>query len=89
MLSELLWGSWLSTGMRVPEAFGLLPYMKHDHVYLLSLFSACRLITEHLFTMQTLPVDNKLVNRYFNVGQVNNFICDSMQLFIVHYMKLL
>jgi len=28
MLSELLWGCWLSTGMRVPEIFGLLPYRR-------------------------------------------------------------
>jgi hypothetical protein len=52
MLSEFVWGSWLSTGMRIPESFGLLPYMKHDHVYLLALFSACRLITEHIFAIQ-------------------------------------
>ena len=50
MLSELLWGCWLSTGMRAPEAFGLLPYMKTDYKFVLSFFSACRLVTEHIFT---------------------------------------
>jgi hypothetical protein len=28
LVSDLIWGCWLSEGMRVPECFGILPYIK-------------------------------------------------------------
>jgi hypothetical protein len=64
--------------MRIPESFGLLPYMKHDHVYLLALFSACRLITEHIFAMQCMPQDNQSVNKFFNIPLINEFIKETV-----------
>ena len=78
MLGELIWGCWLSTGMRIPESFGLLPYVKHDHVYFLALFSACRLISEHIFTMQTFSTGNSTVNKYFNIEMINEFIKETI-----------
>ena len=90
MLSELLWGCWLSTGMRTPEAFGLFPYMKNDHIFLTCLFSACRIVTESIFTMQTLPTNNKLVNKNYNIEKINSYIKEYMRTtFLFRYMNLL
>jgi len=30
IVTELLWGCWLNEGMRTPECYGILPYMKDE-----------------------------------------------------------
>jgi hypothetical protein len=71
IVTEFLFGSWLATGFRIAECYGLLPYVKTQQTYVLQLFTSVQLIVEHAMLLETMPVNVDKVNEYFNIERIN------------------
>ena len=55
MLADLMIGCWLNTGFRNPTCFGVLQPTDREKGFSHNLFQSCRVIFEHLFSLQKLP----------------------------------
>ena len=55
MLADILMGCWLNTGFRNPNCFGVLQPTDREKGFSHTLFQSCRVIFEHLFSLQMLP----------------------------------
>jgi len=86
MLSELMVGCWLNTGFRNPNCFGVLQPTDREKGFSHNLFQSCRVIFEHLFSLQKLP--NK-PHHNFNVSKINDYITEYKDFVYIFYTRII
>ena len=87
IMTEFLIGSWLGTGFRHAEIFGLLPYVKRQQTNILQVFSAVQIITEHLMLFEKFPDRNENVRKHFNIKNDINCFCLTLNLFLLYFVN--
>jgi hypothetical protein len=86
MLSDLMIGCWLNTGFRNPNCFGVLPPTDREKGFSHNLFQSCRVIFEHLFSLQRLP-DKPHQN--FDVASINKYIDEYKDFVYIFYTRII
>ena len=89
MLADVLIGCWLNTGFRNPSCFGVLQPTDREKGFSHMLFQSCRVIFEHLFSLQMLPTEfeNKMIE--FDLRRLNNYILEHKDLVYIFYTKII
>ena len=81
-------GCWLNTGFRNPTCFGVLQPTDREKGFSHNLFQSCRVIFEHLFSLQMLPVSEKS-HCNFNVDRINDYIKEYKDFVYIFYTRII
>ena len=88
MLADILIGCWLNTGFRNSSCFGVLQPTDREKGFTHMLFQSCRVIFEHLFSLQKLPNDHSALTE-FDIPRLNQYIQDHKDLVYIFYTKII
>ena len=86
MLADILIGCWLNTGFRNSSCFGVLQPTDREKCFTHMLFQSCRLIFEHLFSLQKLPPSAKTD---FDIPRINQYIEENQNLVYIFYTRII
>ena len=86
MLADLMIGCWLNTGFRNPTCFGVLQPTDREKGFSHNLFQSCRVIFEHLFSLQKLPQKQ---HQNFNVDRINEYINEYKDFVYIFYTRII
>ena len=88
MLADILIGCWLNTGFRNSSCFGVLQPTDREKGFTHMLFQSCRVIFEHLFSLQKLPEDHGALTE-FDIPRLNQYIHEHKDLVYIFYTKII
>ena len=86
MLADLMIGCWLNTGFRNSTCFGVLQPTDREKGFSHNLFQSCRVIFEHLFSLQRLPEKE---HQNFNVQRINEYINEYKDFVYIFYTRII
>ena len=86
MLADILMGCWLNTGFRNPNCFGVLQPTDREKGFSHTLFQSCRVIFEHLFSLQMLPPNE---HHDFDVDWINRYINEHKDFVYIFYVRII
>ena len=79
-------GCWLNTGFRNSTCFGVLQPTDREKGFSHNLFQSCRVIFEHLFSLQRLPEKE---HQNFNVQRINEYINEYKDFVYIFYTRII